>query len=184
MLSVISFVGNSVLLQFPHRQPRALQERPGLIGKHIDLLARLHRRANHAQRRPIPGRRQRSGVAVRQHRLAVRHQRRAVPADGPVDGDVFEADLLRLANQRRPDLVQSAARASSHTASSSGRSPRTGSPRWAGSSPACRRSCQPERPDPSAEACNTPTATPIAAATPIAGAPRITIVLIASATSS
>ena len=85
-----------ILLQFPSRQPSPLQKRPRLVGEHVDLFPRLHRRANHAQRRPIPRRRQRPRIAMRQHRLAIRHQRRPMPPDRHAQGDVFLPHLLRF----------------------------------------------------------------------------------------
>ncbi len=98
---------DAVLLQFPDREPRALQEGPGLVGEDVDLLAGGDRGADHAERRAVARRGQRAGVAVRQHRLAVRHQRRAVAADGLVDGDVFEVDLLALPRPARSRISSS-----------------------------------------------------------------------------
>ena len=92
--------------KFPNRETRALQERTRLIREDIDLLARLDRRANHAERSAETGGRQSARVAVRQHRLAIRHQARAMAADRLVDGDVFQVNLLGLADQRGANLVE------------------------------------------------------------------------------
>ena len=96
---------DAVLLQFPDRQPRALQKRARLIGKNIDLFAAFDGRANDAQSGAIPGRSQRARIAVREHCLAVGHQRRAVPADGLADGDIFLANQLGFFDQALADLL-------------------------------------------------------------------------------
>ncbi len=60
--------GNARRHEFIRRQPRALQERPRLIGVDAsDLAARVERR-NDAERRPDARRRERSGVAMREER--------------------------------------------------------------------------------------------------------------------
>ena len=61
--------GDAVLHQFPGRQSRALQPRTGLVRVDLDALARLDRRADHAQRRAVAGGRERAGVAVREDAL-------------------------------------------------------------------------------------------------------------------
>ena len=98
--------GDVVLLQLPNGQPRTLQEGTGLVGEDIHLLARLYRRPDHTQRGAVASRRQRTGIAMREHRLMIGNQVRAVPPDGLVDGNVLEADLLRLGSQAFPDFPQ------------------------------------------------------------------------------
>ena len=100
MLSVISVTGMPLLHHLPGRQPRTLQERPGLVGNHRDALAGLDRRADHAQRRAVSGRGQRARVAMRQHARTVGEQRRAMLAHGAIHRDVFGQDLVGLGQQR------------------------------------------------------------------------------------
>ena len=90
---------NAVLLQFPNGEPRSLQEWPCLIGEDVNLFAGCRGGAHHTQRGAVACRRQGARVAMRQDRLAVRHQHGAVPSDGFVDGNVFQADLLRFGHQ-------------------------------------------------------------------------------------
>ena len=116
--------GNAVLLQLPDRQPRALQERAGFIGEHVDFLARRDRRADHAERGAVSRGGQRAGIAVGEHGLAVGNERRAVAADGLVDRDVFVADRWLRQSARADLCVRQRARFSVHRASSD-RSPRT-----------------------------------------------------------
>ena len=125
MLSVISVARNAVVLQFPDRQPRALQERPRLVREDVDVLARFHRRADHAERGAVSGGRQRAGVAMRQHRPAVGNQRRAMPADRAVDLDIFLAHQLRFGDQAIANLLPAADGGPSRKAASSARWPRT-----------------------------------------------------------
>ena len=66
--------------EFPGRQPRALQERPRLVGEHLPHLALLRGGANDAERRAVPGGRERAGVAVRQNARVFGHDVRAEPA--------------------------------------------------------------------------------------------------------
>ncbi len=95
-----------VLLEFPHSQPRALQQRTRLVGVDVDMLARGNGGPNDAERRPVSGSGERSRVAMRQDGLAVRHQNCAVAADGLADGDVFPLDLLCFGDQRLADCCE------------------------------------------------------------------------------
>ena len=74
-----------------------MQKRPRLVGEYVNLFARLHRRANHAQRRAIPSRRQRPGIAMRQDSLPIRNQPGAMPAD-------VRAVVLHIGPDRRVRL--------------------------------------------------------------------------------
>ena len=64
--------------ELPRRQPRALQERTGLVGKHPRHLALFGSRPNHAERGAIARCGEGAGVAVRQDARVLRHQRRAM----------------------------------------------------------------------------------------------------------
>ena len=83
---------NAVLLQFPDGEAGALQERAGLVGEDVDVLARLDGGADDAEGGAVAGGGQRAGIAVGEDGLAVGHQGRAVAADGAVDGDVLLLD--------------------------------------------------------------------------------------------
>ena len=100
---------DTVLREFPCGQPRALQERTGLVGKHADLLARLDRRANHAQRRAVAGGGERARIAVREHARPVLEQHGAMLSHPPVGFDVGGADRVRLGKQHERDLGRRAA---------------------------------------------------------------------------
>ena len=95
---------DAVFHQLPGRKPRALQERPGFVGVDVNLLALLDRRADHAQRRAVPGRSQRAGIAVRKHSAFARHQRCAVASHGLVGGDIFGVHALRFFDEVLLDL--------------------------------------------------------------------------------
>ena len=88
MLSVISVAG------MPSRcSSQAVRRAPCRNGRvssaiDIDVLSGFDGGADHAQRRSVPGGRERAGVAVGQHRAAVGNQRRPVPADRAVDLDI------------------------------------------------------------------------------------------------
>lgn len=58
--------GNPFLNQFPRRQSGSLQERPGLVGDDRNTLASLDGRTDDAKRRTVAGRRQGTGIAVRE----------------------------------------------------------------------------------------------------------------------
>ena len=79
--SVTTRCGMPSARQLPGRQPRALQERPGL--GHPDRLdvPGGERRADDAERRPDPGRRERPRVAVRHQPARLGEQLRAVGGD-------------------------------------------------------------------------------------------------------
>ncbi len=73
-----------VLDQLPGREPRALQERPRLVGEHRHLLAAFGGGADDAERGAVAGRGQRPGVAVGEDAglLRARASRRARPWRG------------------------------------------------------------------------------------------------------
>ena len=81
--------GNTVLVQLPSREARALKERTSLIGKDANLLALLNGGANHAQRGAVSTGSQRAGVAVRQHATARGHQHCAMLSHGLIGSDIF-----------------------------------------------------------------------------------------------
>ena len=180
---------DAVAHQFPRRQPRALQKRARLVGEHRHLLARLRPRRESrrapCRTRPSPARRRCSASGCA--RRPARRRRRTRPSRGssrrPRRGS-------RCASRSSRSLICSTdspgLRGRARTSASSDRSPRTGSRPSAASPPSARRSCR-TRPRtsgcPVALLCRMPSAMPMAAATPIAGAPRITIVLMARATS-
>ncbi len=99
-----------VVLQFPNGEARALQKRAGLVGEDVDLFAGCDRRADHAERGAVARRCQRAGIAMGENGLAIRNERRAVLADAFVDGDVFEANLLRFCDQLGANLGEAADR--------------------------------------------------------------------------
>ncbi len=104
MLSVMSVAGMSILLQFPHGQTRALQERTGLIGEDVDLFAGFDGGPDDAERGAIARGGERAGVAMREHGLAIGNEGGAVAADGAADCDVLFADEDRFADHASPDL--------------------------------------------------------------------------------
>ena len=144
MLSQITVVGMLVGHQLPGRQPRALQKRPRLVGVNMNPLALLDRRANHAQRRPVPAGRQRAGVAVRQHAALVGQQRSAVGSHRLAGGNVCLVHRVRLGQQDSLDLVEGCA--FSHQSRKDPLhavdGPERDSPPWAAFLPAARRSAR------------------------------------------
>ena len=96
MLSQITVVGMPSAIS-SHAVSRApCKKGPRLVGVNMNLLALLHRRADHAQRRAIAARRQRSGVAVGQHAAFVRQQRAAKRAHRLAGRNVFVVHRVRL----------------------------------------------------------------------------------------
>ncbi len=179
---------DAVAHQLPGGQPRALEKRSRLVGDDGNLLALLDGCANDAERRSVAGGRERAGVAVRQHPRAVRDDGGAEASHRAAAGDVLVVNRACLALETKGELV--------------GRLPRL---RTVGERllhaidrPEQVDSGRPRRRHHVADLlqldgvlarafgrCSSrmPSAMPIAAATPIAGAPRITIVRIARATS-
>ena len=142
-----------------------------------------------AERRAVAGRRQRAGVAVRQDARAVGHDVGAERAHRPAARDVLVVNRARLAlergrQSRRPTRRPAPPSANARFMRSIAQNRLTA----VGRVPAIRSQSllelDGELPGALAPCCaSCPSAMPIAAATPIAGAPRITIVLIARATS-
>ena len=179
---------DAVAHELPRGQARALQERPRLVGEHGDALALLDRGADHAERRAVARRRERAGVAVREdaRRRPARPRRRSRPSPGswrrlrrgsPRLALEPARDLLgrlpRLRRRRRTTrFIRSIAQ---NRLTAVGRVAAIMSHVFWNSTANCLV--------PFALLRCMPSAMPIAAATPIAGAPRITIVLIARATS-
>ena len=91
--------GDVFLNHFPGRQPRALQERAGFIGDHLDALAGFNSGADDAERRAMATRGQRARVAMREHARAIVQQGGAVCAHGPVDAHVLGEDVMSLQQQ-------------------------------------------------------------------------------------
>ena len=75
---------NAVPDELPRGQARALEKRARLVREHGDLLAGFDSAANDAQRRAVPGGRERARVAVRQdaRRRPARWPRRTRPSPG------------------------------------------------------------------------------------------------------
>ena len=118
---------DAVAHQLPGGQPRALQERPRLVGEHRDPLALLDRRADHAERGAVAGGRERAGVAVREDARASGTS--AAPC-APIARqlcDVLVVDRAAPRVEPRRDLVDRRARVTPRrTTASCARSPRTG----------------------------------------------------------
>src|SRR5207253_10553573 len=87
---------DSVLLQLPRGEPRALKVRTSLISKDGDLFSLLDRRANHAERRAIAGGGQRAGVAMSEHRCAAAEELGAEATDAVVRFEIFAKNSLRF----------------------------------------------------------------------------------------
>jgi hypothetical protein len=94
---------NLFLHHFPGGESRTLKERAGFIGDHLNALAGLNSRADHAQRGAVTACGQRSGIAVRQHAGAVGQQGCAVGAHRPVDPDILGKDFM---GQRQQGIGQ------------------------------------------------------------------------------
>ena len=71
----------------------------------VDVLARLDRAADDAERRAVAGRRQRAGVAVRQDARVGRHDRGAERAHRAAARDVLVVNRLRFAVEPVLDLL-------------------------------------------------------------------------------
>ena len=119
---------DAVAHQLPRGEPRALQERPRLVGEHRDRLAGLDRAADDAERRAVAGRRQRAGVAVGQDVRVGGHDRGAEGAHRAAAGDVLVVNQLRFAIERVLDLIDRlpGLHRGGEASASSARSPRTG----------------------------------------------------------
>ena len=63
--------GDIVLVQFPGREARALEEGPRFIGNNLDAFALLHSAANNPKRRAIARSGQSASIAVGEHGVAV-----------------------------------------------------------------------------------------------------------------
>ncbi len=95
--------GNLVLHELPGRQPGTLQNGTRLIRDDLDLFSLLPGRADHTQRGPVAGGRQRAGVTMSQHSLTVLDQPRSMLSHRFTERDVFLQNELRLFHQRRFD---------------------------------------------------------------------------------
>src|SRR6476646_6834903 len=100
---------DAVVLQFPRGQPRSLQKRPGLVGKHVNLLSRRYRRTDHTECGDISRSGQSPRIAVSKNRFTVRHKTSSVAPDGFVDPDIFTLDKLSLGDEERTNLVNTGA---------------------------------------------------------------------------
>ena len=188
MLSQMSVTSMPSLQQLPRRQPRALEKRARLVGEDGDALALLHRGADDAERRAVARRGQRTGVAVREHAPAVRHDLGAETAHGPAAGDVFVVNQARLALEPARDLLGRLPRLRrlARTPASCDRSPRsrlTAVGRVAAIMSHVFWNSTANCLVPLAVLRCMPRAMPMAAETPMAGAPRMIMVRIARATS-
>ena len=85
--------------QLPRGEPGALEDRTGLTGDHVDPASLLVRAPEHAERRPIPRRRQHAGVAVREHPGAGLEERRPVLADPAVGLEIRAGQRVRGVEQ-------------------------------------------------------------------------------------
>ncbi len=101
---------HAVAHQLPRGEPRALQERPRLVGKHLGHLALLGGRANHAERGAVSSGRERARVAVGQNPRVRGHDSGAELPHRPAARDVLVVNGLRLAFEARLQLVDRFAR--------------------------------------------------------------------------
>ena len=147
---------------------------------------------NHAERRADSTGSQCARIALRHHAAGLRHQRRAVPANRFVGRAALLMNLQRLANHRGADFVDAAgaiafgfgSRGIEHLGAALDGPEKIDRrrPVFASSSHIAENSWRRAGIFCAAD-FSTPIATPIAAAMPMAGAPRITMSLIAAATS-
>ena len=115
------------LHHLPGGEPRALQERPRLVGDHGDALACIAGRAHDAQRRAVTGRRERAGVAVGHDARPVAHQRGAVAADGMVHLEILAMDRDRFGDAGAREMRSGGCVADRRRRRGAcGRAPRTG----------------------------------------------------------
>ena len=91
--------------ELPRREPRALQERAGLVGKHLDDLPLLGRGADHAERRAVAGRGERAGIAVREDAGVLGHHGSAEPAHGLAALEVLVVNRVGFALEPILELV-------------------------------------------------------------------------------
>ena len=179
-----------VLLQFPRGEARALQERPRLVGEHVRDAPRLEGGAHDTERGAVARRRERAGVAVGEDARVRRDHIETRAPDRAADLDVLGDDALRRGDQPGAhDRRIGAGRVGrlARALRACGRDPRTGSPPWDASGRGARSAVSTSRRSATVDVARlvvAASATPSAAAQPIAGAPRTTIVSIACATSS
>ena len=95
---------DAVLHQLPRRQPGPLQPRACLVRIDMHALARLDRRADHAERRAVTRRGESTGVAVRENAATVRDQLRAQGPEAAVHRHVFGPDRVSLRQERGGQL--------------------------------------------------------------------------------
>ena len=161
---------NPVLLQFPSREAGALKKRPRFIGENVDFLAGLYRGANDSECGPIscPWRaRPRCNASAPFSRPAP--DGCAVASDRLADRDIFEANLLRFPDHALSTISRawSVERSVQPPHRSIAQNRFTAVGRVSASVVQIVSKSAPSA---------TPKSDPIAAATPMAGAPRITMV--------
>ena len=174
--SVISVYGMPVALELPGRQPRALEQRAGLGHQRADRGVGLVRRPHHAERRAVAARGQRPGVADGQDPARrARCRPAAVGADAPAAVHLRRVEGPRGGGEGRRELRRrpavrggAAGLGVDRPRQVDGRGPRRPQPRDRRARPRRAWASAPSPADRIAAR-----ATPIAPATPIAGAPRI-----------
>ena len=184
MLSASTVTSMPACDELPRGEPASLQQRPRLVGEHGDATSTLGGDVDGGERRSDPRRGERAGVAVRQHARAlgeerIRTHRCAGTSRDPPRGCASPRRASRRGSPRR--RRRCAPRHPGHD-----RRPTPGSP------PSDARSrCVAERARAREKLVArlrrvraSATTSPIAPATPIAGAPRTASVAIASHTSS
>src|SRR5882724_11245629 len=96
---------NVLLRKLPGRQPRALKERPGLIGVDSYLFAGFDRRVNNSKRRSKPCSSKGAGVAMSQNSRVVGNELGAEASHSVVALDILAMNIERLADELLSYLV-------------------------------------------------------------------------------
>jgi len=175
-------------VKFPGSEAGALKIRARFRHKDVDLFALFERDADDAKRAADAAGSERAGVALRHDLAFPGHEFRAEVADGFVGGALFEMNLLGFLDHPLPDFAQIEVSAVKFCkpAPHALKGPEEidgGGAGFCASVPQISVNSTWRASMDVAGECRTPRAAPIAAATPMAGAPRMTISRMALATS-
>ena len=100
---------NAVAHEFPRGEAGALEERPRLVGQHLDLLALLVRGADDPEGRAVAGGGERAGVAVGEDARAAGHDLGAEGSHRPAARHVLVVNRARLDFEPRGEVGHRAA---------------------------------------------------------------------------
>jgi len=178
---------DAAFVKFPGGEAGALKIGARFRHKDVDLFCPVRTRRDDAKRAADAAGGERAGVALRHDLAFAGHEFRAEAADGFVGSAFFEMNLLGFLDHSLPDSAQSEVSAvnsaNRRLMRSRAQKRSTAVGRVFASVPQISVNSGARISTDVAGECRTPRAAPIAAATPMAGAPRMTISRMALATS-